>query len=52
MGTRTELEQLLAFLVASGVRPSIDSEFPLSRAAEGFARMADGELFGKVVFTL
>ena len=52
MGNRTELEQLLGFLVASGVRPAIDSELPLSRAADGFARMAEGELFGKVVFTL
>jgi NADPH:quinone reductase-like Zn-dependent oxidoreductase len=52
MGNRTELEQLLGFLVASGVRPVIDSEMPLSSAAGGFARMADGELFGKVVFTL
>jgi NADPH:quinone reductase-like Zn-dependent oxidoreductase len=52
MGNRTELEQLLGFLVATGVRPAIDSELPLSRAADGFARMADGELFGKVVFTI
>src|SRR5947208_74884 len=52
MGNRTELEQLLGFLVATGVRPAIDSQLPLQRAAEGFARMVDGELFGKVVFTL
>jgi NADPH:quinone reductase-like Zn-dependent oxidoreductase len=52
MGSRTELEQLLGFLVASGVRPQIDSELPLARAAEGFERMAQGELFGKVVFTI
>ena len=52
MGNRTEFEQMLAFLVATGVRPAIDSELPLSKAADGFARMADGELFGKVVFTV
>ncbi|HET6818890.1 MAG TPA: zinc-binding dehydrogenase [Mycobacteriales bacterium] len=52
MGNRTELEQMLSFLVATGVRPAIDSELPLSEAAEGFRRMADGDLFGKVVFTL
>jgi NADPH:quinone reductase-like Zn-dependent oxidoreductase len=52
MGSRTELEQLLGFLVASGVRPQIDSELPLARAAEGFERMAQGEVFGKVVFTM
>src|SRR3954449_12874112 len=52
MGNRTELEQLLAFLVATGVRPVIDSEVPLADAAAGFSRMIDGDLFGKVVFTM
>jgi NADPH:quinone reductase-like Zn-dependent oxidoreductase len=52
MGNRTELRQLLSFLVATGVRPIIDTELPLTQAHDGFARMADGEAFGKVVFTL
>jgi NADPH:quinone reductase-like Zn-dependent oxidoreductase len=52
MGTREELRRLMAFLVASGVRPVIDSVLPLSDARDGFARMAADELFGKVVFTL
>jgi len=52
MGNRTELEQLLAFLVATGVRPVIDSEMPLAEAAGGFRRMVDGDLFGKVVFPM
>ena len=52
MGNRTELEGLLAFLVATGARPVVDSEMPLSDARAGFARMIDGELFGKVVLTL
>jgi len=51
MGNRTELEQLLGFLVASGVRPVIDTVVPLEKARDGFARMVDGELFGKVVLT-
>jgi NADPH:quinone reductase-like Zn-dependent oxidoreductase len=52
MGTRDELERLLQFLVRTGVRPVIDRVLPLSKAAEGFAAMEQGDLFGKVVFTL
>ncbi|MFE2595411.1 zinc-binding dehydrogenase [Streptomyces sp. NPDC057617] len=49
MGSKDELEDLLAFCAAKGVRPVIDEVLPLDRAREGFARMAGGELFGKVV---
>jgi D-arabinose 1-dehydrogenase-like Zn-dependent alcohol dehydrogenase len=52
MGTRRELEQLIAFCDATGVRPVLDSVYPLAEAAEGFARMVDGQTFGKVVFTV
>jgi NADPH:quinone reductase-like Zn-dependent oxidoreductase len=52
MGTREELEQLLSFLDVSGVRPLVDRTLPLSQACDGFAAMAAGEVFGKVVFTL
>jgi NADPH:quinone reductase-like Zn-dependent oxidoreductase len=52
MGTRAELRSLISFLVATGVRPVIDSTLPLSEAREGFARMANDDVFGKVVFTL
>jgi NADPH:quinone reductase-like Zn-dependent oxidoreductase len=51
MGNRTELQQLLGFLVASGARPVIDTVLPLEKAHDGFARMVEGELFGKVVLT-
>ena len=50
MGTRGELERLLRFCTAADVRPVIDSVLPLSDARGGFARMAEGDLFGKVVF--
>lgn len=49
MGTRTELQQLAAFLVKTGVRPSIDSVLPLDRAPEALARLADGTVRGKIV---
>jgi NADPH:quinone reductase-like Zn-dependent oxidoreductase len=50
MGTRDELEQLAQFLANTGVKPLVDSEFPLAGAKDGFARMHSGEVFGKVVF--
>ena len=51
MGTRGELASLVSMLDATGVRPVIDRTLPMERAREGFAAMASGELFGKVVFT-
>ena len=51
MGTKDELEDLLGFCVATGVRPVIDSVLPLDRAREGFERLAAGEVFGKIVLT-
>lgn len=49
MGTRAEFGRLLQFLIASGVRPVIDRTIALADAAEGFAAMIDGDLFGKIV---
>ena len=51
MGTRRELEQMLALLDATGARPLVDRTLPMERAAEGFAAMASGDVFGKIVFT-
>jgi NADPH:quinone reductase-like Zn-dependent oxidoreductase len=51
MGTRQELERLVAMLVSTGVRPVVDTVMPLEQARAGFARMAAGELQGKIVFT-
>ncbi len=52
MGTREELAGLIGLLDLSGVRPLIDRVLPLDRARDGFAAMLDGDLFGKVVFTV
>ena len=52
MGTRAELESLLSMLVATGVRPAIDATLPLDRAADGLARLVEGETAGKVVLTV
>ncbi|MFI5086467.1 MAG: zinc-binding dehydrogenase [Actinomycetales bacterium] len=50
MGNRDELERLLAFLAATGVRPRIGQVLPLERARDGFAAMLAGEVAGKIVF--
>ena len=52
MGTRAELERLANFVVNQGISPIIDSTLPLADARQGFAKMAAGDVFGKVVFTL
>ncbi len=51
MGTRGELASLVSLLDATGARPLIDRVLPMTEAAEGLAAMAQGDLFGKVVFT-
>jgi NADPH:quinone reductase-like Zn-dependent oxidoreductase len=51
MGTRDELAQLARLCEASGIRPEIDRVLPLSEARDGFAAMASGDVFGKIVFT-
>jgi NADPH:quinone reductase-like Zn-dependent oxidoreductase len=51
MGTRSELEKLVTMLDASGARPLVDRVLPMTDAREGFASMAKGDVFGKIVFT-
>jgi NADPH:quinone reductase-like Zn-dependent oxidoreductase len=51
MGTRDELARLARLLETTGIRPEIDRVMPLTEAADGFAAMASGDLFGKIVFT-
>jgi len=51
MGTRDELASLTELLDVSGVRPVIDQVLPMEKARDGFAAMAGGDVFGKIVFT-
>ncbi len=51
MGTRRELQALVHFLVTTGVRPLVDETYPLADAEQAYRRMADGDLFGKIVLT-
>ncbi len=52
MGSQQELAQLARLVVQAGIEPVIDSVRPLADARDGFARMVDGDVFGKVVFTV
>ena len=52
MGTLDELHRLVRFLDVTGVRPPIDEVLALREARAGFERMAEGEQFGKIVFTV
>lgn len=49
MGTKVELQRLIAFLHATGLRPIIDRTLPLESAAEGLSAIASGDLVGKIV---
>jgi NADPH:quinone reductase-like Zn-dependent oxidoreductase len=51
MGTRAELDRLVRFLDATGARPLVDRTLPMDEARDGFAAMAGGDVFGKIVFT-
>jgi NADPH:quinone reductase-like Zn-dependent oxidoreductase len=51
MGTRDELASLVRFLRATGVRPLVDETFAMGDGEKAFARMLEGELFGKLVLT-
>jgi NADPH:quinone reductase-like Zn-dependent oxidoreductase len=52
MGTRDQLARLATLCDQTGLRPLVDRVLPMRAAQEGFAAMIDGDLFGKVVFTL
>jgi NADPH:quinone reductase-like Zn-dependent oxidoreductase len=52
MGTLHELHQLVRLCETTGVRPPVDEVLPLREARAGFQRMAEGEQFGKIVFTV
>jgi NADPH:quinone reductase-like Zn-dependent oxidoreductase len=49
MGTKAELQDLISFLDATGLRPRIDRVIPMEAAADGLAAMAAGDLVGKIV---
>lgn len=52
MGTREELAELIRFCEQGGVRPGPFEAVPLADVEQGFARLAAGDVVGKVVVTL
>ena len=52
MGSREDLAAVLRLMERTGLRPVVDTELPLARARDGFARLAAGAQFGKVVLTV
>ncbi len=49
MGTRAELVALMELLVAQQIKPVVDSVYGFTQAREAFDRLANGEVFGKIV---
>ena len=52
MGTRDELERLIRFVVERRLSPAIHSVLPLTDARQGFEAMVQGDVVGKIVFTV
>lgn len=49
MGTRDELQALLAHIVLTGIRPTISSTYALGDARSAFEQLASGDVIGKIV---
>ena len=49
MGTRHELERLLALVARTGVRPEIEAAYELSDARRAFGQLLSGGVDGKLV---
>jgi alcohol dehydrogenase len=50
-GTRGGLEEVMRWVGKSRIRPIIDTILPFSNMVEGHVKMADSQLFGKIVTT-
>ena len=52
VGSRADQEDMVAAIEATGIRPMIDSRFPLDGIADAFAHQAGQGHFGKICLTL
>jgi NADPH2:quinone reductase len=52
MGSRNDVVETLRFAQDKGLKPVIDSTFPLEEAREAHERMIRGEQFGKIVLKI
>ncbi len=51
-GTEDEFLSMLDFIYKHKIKSSIDKAFPLSEVNEAFARMQEGDQFGKIILTM
>jgi NADPH:quinone reductase-like Zn-dependent oxidoreductase len=51
MGTRDELEALVALMLESGTRPTVEATYDLREGRAAFERLASGDVVGKLVLT-
>jgi NADPH:quinone reductase-like Zn-dependent oxidoreductase len=49
VGSRTQQQDMIAFIDEKGIKPVIDSAFPLDKLADAFRHQASGSHFGKIV---
>lgn len=52
LGTLEEFKNLIAFVVAKGIKPQVGMVMPLDKADIGFRAMVDGKTEGKIVVTI
>lgn len=50
-GTKAGLEQVISWVAKGKIKPVIDTIYPFSRMVEGHIKMADSQLFGKILTT-
>jgi len=50
-GTKAELEDVISWTSKGRIRPLIDVVLPFGRITDGYAKMASGDHFGKIVVT-
>jgi NADPH:quinone reductase-like Zn-dependent oxidoreductase len=50
-GTKAGLQEVIGWVSRGKIRPVIDTVLPFSRMVEGHVKMADSQLFGKIVTT-
>jgi len=51
MGTREDMNNLIQFVISTGIKPAIGQVLPMEKAKEGFHVMVEGRASGKTVFT-
>jgi D-arabinose 1-dehydrogenase-like Zn-dependent alcohol dehydrogenase len=52
MGSPHDFEEMLSLFGKDGLRPAIDSVYPLERAPDAHRRMEEREQFGKIVLAI